>query len=328
MTETSEETPTITIPEVPSEPTETNKTENEEDKKCGSSKLVTTETEKGEKEEETTNKGATPPSQQQQQQQQQGVPRKGRLNFPRVPNREAILGFLETGNAKFSILKDSVNFEKFRVYFQVSLPYVTEKLKRVLCPHLFCDENTLWAQRHVRGHDGKGTCAPPAADPNALDFYVPLMAFATYTLLCVMVYGLAGLYSPVLVEAVATKAACIIGIETLLVKGGLTMLTDYEMGLVNIAGYCGYVFVGVCLNVVASVVLGYKLSLVVMCFTALEMACFLKRSLSVLVMRSSHVMNKRDINKGPVYSVRTKQLFIALVCILQFVVSYFLSYHY
>lgn len=261
------------------------------------------------------------------QTQQELRQRRGRINIPKVPNKEALIGLLETGNAKFSLLKDIMNFDNFRGYFQVSSSYVVNKLKRVLFPHYFCDESTLWAQKFVKGKNGAGECAPPVADINALDFYIPIMSFATYLLLCVLLYGLAGFYTANLFEKIATKAACVIGIEALLIKGAMYLFTDHDMSIVEIMGYCGYAFAGICLNVLVSVFLGFKMSMMVMCFFAFEMSCFLKRTFSVLIMRTSHV-KERNVKSGTIYEIGSRRFFIAFVCLLQFAVSYYLSYYY
>lgn len=252
---------------------------------------------------------------------------KGRINFPKVPNKEALIGMLESGNAKFSLLKDTINFDNYRVYFHINTQYITEKLKRVLFPHFFCDKNTLWAQKYIKSRNGNGEHAPPAMDINAPDLYIPLMAFATYLLLCVFLYGLAGYYSTSLFEQIAAKAGIVVAIETLLVKGALYLLTDHDMSVAEIVGYCGYVFVSVCLNIVANVFVGRKLSMILMCFFALEMSCFLKRTFSVIIMRTSHV-KQRNVKKGNAYEIVSRRVFIAFICLLQFVVSYYLSYYY
>lgn len=252
---------------------------------------------------------------------------RNRLNLPKVPNKEALLGVIEAGNAKFSILKDTLNFDNFRTYFQVNSSYVINKLKRVLFPHFFCDENTLWSQKCIRGKDGTGEYAPPAMDVNALDLYIPFMAYATYLLLCVFLYGLAGFYSTSLFEKIATKAACVIAIEALLFKGGLYLLTDHDTSIAEIVGYCGYAFPGICLSVIANVFLGFKLSFVVMCFFAFEMSCFLKRTFSVLITRTSHV-KERNVKSGTAYEIGSRRFFIAFICLLQFVVAYYLTYYF
>ena len=78
---------------------------------------------------------------------------------------------------------------------QVDNRYVVAKLKTVLFPVI---KKKRWKREELEGLQGAHAkrFAPPSADENAPDLYIPVMSLVTYVVVCSYVKGTNGKFSP------------------------------------------------------------------------------------------------------------------------------------
>jgi hypothetical protein len=106
------------------------------------------------------------------------------------------------------------------------------------------------------GPDMNVAYALPHSDGNAPDLYIPLMSFITYVLLCAMVYGNAGQFSPQVLPQVATLCfACQIA-EVLTIRFGIYLL-QAPVAMLDLLSYTGYKYLGLCINMLAGMALNH-----------------------------------------------------------------------
>jgi len=116
--------------------------------------------------------------------------------------------------------------------------------------------SSLSQQTDYQSPDGKVSYALPHSDGNAPDLYIPLMSFITYVLLCAMVYGNAGQFSPQVLPQVATLCfGCQIA-EVLGIRFGIYML-QAPIAMLDLLSYTGYKYLGLCVNMLAGMALNH-----------------------------------------------------------------------
>jgi hypothetical protein len=96
--------------------------------------------------------------------------------------------------------------------------------------------------------------ALPLVDENAPDLYIPMMSFITYVLLCAMVYGNAGQFSPEVLPQVATWCFVTQILEVLGIRFGFYMM-QAPVALLDLLSYTGYKYLGLCVNMLAGMAL-------------------------------------------------------------------------
>ncbi|XP_024362517.1 uncharacterized protein [Physcomitrium patens] len=163
-------------------------------------------------------------------------------------------------------------------YFQVTDQYVKNKLKVVLCPFLHKGHWTRIAEQVAGGLKYK----PPRHDINAPDLYLPLMAFATYIMLCGFTLGQMGNFKPDVMSGLVTKATLAWFLETILLKSLGWVLGTVDAPTLDIVAYGGYSFIGVSLSVFAHVFSTYAYH-ITWIYTSLCMASFLVRTMKRLL---------------------------------------------
>lgn len=96
--------------------------------------------------------------------------------------------------------------------------------------------------------------ALPHSDENAPDLYIPMMSFVTYVLLCAMLYGGAGKFSPEVLPEVATWCLGFQILEVLGIRFGYYMM-QAPVAFLDLFSYTGYKYLGLCINMVAGIAL-------------------------------------------------------------------------
>jgi hypothetical protein len=96
--------------------------------------------------------------------------------------------------------------------------------------------------------------ALPHSDENAPDLYLPMMTFVTYVLLCAMVYGSAGKFSPEVLPEVATWCLGFQLLEIMGIRFGFYMM-QAPVAFLDLCAYTGYKHLGLCINMVAGIAL-------------------------------------------------------------------------
>lgn len=163
-------------------------------------------------------------------------------------------------------------------YFQVTDQYVKNKLKVVLCPFLHKGHLTRIAEQVAGGLKYK----PPRHDINAPDLYLPLMAFATYIMLCGFTQGQAGKFKPDVISSLVTKATIGWAVETVILKASLLTLGSGDAPTLDVVAYGGYAFIGVSLSVFAHLLSTYAYY-ITWAYTSLCMANFLVKTMKRLL---------------------------------------------
>eukprot|EP01102_Stenamoeba_stenopodia_P001042 TRINITY_DN1092_c0_g4_i1.p1 TRINITY_DN1092_c0_g4~~TRINITY_DN1092_c0_g4_i1.p1 ORF type:complete len:353 (+),score=68.17 TRINITY_DN1092_c0_g4_i1:72-1061(+) len=218
--------------------------------------------------------------------------------------------FLTTGGQTIeNNLNKYVSVHTLKYYFNVNTWYVANKLKLLLFPL----RHDTWKRKIIKEENGAEVYPAPREDVNAPDLYIPTMAFVTYVLLCGLVLGLSKKFSPEVLGVIATTAFFVISTEVLFLKLGFYLLSNsFAVPFLDLVSYCGYVFVGIIVNILVGIGLGkYPYYLCMFC-TALFMSFFMMRTLRLLIPHSQMPTQKR-------------QYFLLLVAALQIVISYSLG---
>ncbi|KAL2621510.1 hypothetical protein R1flu_001715 [Riccia fluitans] len=161
-------------------------------------------------------------------------------------------------------------------YFQVNDQYVKNKVKVVLFPFLHKGHWTRIAEQVAGGL----TYKPPRYDINAPDLYIPLMAFATYIILCGIADVLSCKYTPDVTGAKFTKALLGWAVEMGLLRFSLYALGSGDVPILDVVAYSGYSFVGVSVVILSRIVSSYWIvPWMVGLFTGLCMAIFLVKTM-------------------------------------------------
>ena len=260
-------------------------------------------------------------------------------------------GLMNEGNVKAVENKISkfFSFGPLRYYFTVSTTYVKNKLKHILLPYLHSRHNGRWERNHLTNENGAIEYVPPRDDINAPDLYIPLMAYATYIILCAIIYGMCNAFKPDLFSIEASKGFGFLVIEVLIVKLGFYLLSNASISILECLSYCGYIFVGVCLDMIAGIILGKIGFYGMIIFTSCGIAYYVGKVLNVAILKDTGVdsfdqsmppqdpgmdmgfgmMPAPEYNQNNnVQASRMKKYFVAFVCVLQFVMAYFLAVRY
>lgn len=259
-------------------------------------------------------------------------------------------GLMNEGNIKNveNRISKFFSFGPLRYYFTVSSTYVQNKLKHILLPYLHTRHNGRWERNHLTNENGSTEYVPPRDDINAPDLYIPLMAYATYIILCGIIYGLNSAFKPDLLSIEASKGCAFIALEVLIVKLGFYLLSNASISILECLSYCGYIFVGVCLDMIAGIILGKFGFYGMILFTSCGIAYYIGKVLNVAILKDASVdsfdqgmpppqggsmdmgfgMGAPEYNQNNVQASRMKKYFVAFVCVLQFLMAYILAIRY
>nr|CAX74700.1 Protein YIF1A (YIP1-interacting factor homolog A) [Schistosoma japonicum] len=193
-----------------------------------------------------------------------------------------------------------INRLRLKYYFSVNNSYVAKKIGLILFPFA----HTKWAINY----DPAGP-VPPSDDINAPDLYIPLMATITYVLLCGVIFGFQGRFSPEYLGILSSEAFGWLLLEVLLSLFAIYILNiQNNISYLDIVAYCGYKFVSMIVVLISYITLdrpGYYFGLL---YVSVALAFFLIRSLKLKILPHAEAYPS-ECNKRRIYLL----LLIALV---------------
>lgn len=218
------------------------------------------------------------------------------------------------GTAQASPFIDRI-MGSLRVYFAVDNNFVKKKMQRVLFPFLF----KAWKRLEIESPPQPPNApipptqyALPIHDENAPDLYLPFMSLITYVLLCGLLYGTSGKFTPEVLPDVTTKCFVTQVIEVILIRFGIYMM-QVPLPMLDLFSLTGYKYLGLCINMLVGIGFGRKFYYGMLFYTA---ACISFYVLKVLANEIPRV----TASTGP------KREFLVLGCGLsQFATMWFLS---
>lgn len=221
---------------------------------------------------------------------------------------------MQYGNALMGY--GSQKFEKYvpltalKYYFAVDTNYVLTKLSLLLFPFSQKD----WSVRYEQDIP-----LQPRFEKNALDMYIPTMAFVTYIVIAALVSGIQDRFTPLSTLASSALAWNIVEILVQVVSLYIMHL-ETSLSTLDLLAYCGYKYVGINAALLASLAFrtfGYYMTLLYCC---VSLAFFVTRSLKLRVLPRNDSSYTASGNKRRIY-------FMFFVAGTQPVLMWCLSHH-
>jgi hypothetical protein len=176
-------------------------------------------------------------------------------------------------------------WNSLRYYFHVDNRYVLRKISLVVFPWAHKD----WQRIHVGddgGSRGVADFAPPVADLNAPDMYLPVMSFVTYLLCLGFLKGTVKAFNPeVLVNNFSTSLLAA-AFEVACVKGGLYYLAEHvHVSWLDLFALSGYKYVALALALLLGIALGMTAYKGAMLYSCAAVAFFMYQTMDRTVPR-------------------------------------------
>lgn len=198
--------------------------------------------------------------------------------------------FLATGVARM-VPGLELLMTSLRAYFAVDNSYVLRKIKRVLFPFLKKDWRRMEAQSDSNGQRH----ALPRFDENAPDLYIPLMSLVTYVLLCALLFGSKGKFTPEVLPDISSRCFGTQILEVLAVRFGHYVM-QVPCNFIDLFCFTGYKYLGLCVNMLVGLFFGYWWFYGAMLFTASSTAFFMLKTMANNVPRiTASAGPKREI---------------------------------
>ena len=184
--------------------------------------------------------------------------------------------------------------KNLQYYFNVNTKYVLKKIKLLLCPFIHKGSWTRMPEQVPGGFQFK----PPRHDLNAPDLYIPAMAFNTYCVLASIVYASQDTFSPEKFGALIWAGLLIWGMEVLILKTAMYLLSTPQMTLgVPLFDHCaygGYVFLHVTTQVFVNMFAGHWGYYVALAWGTLCMGVFLVKTLKRILYSQTRQASKQN----------------------------------
>jgi len=204
-------------------------------------------------------------------------------------------------------------FFDLKTYFDVTTPFVGDKIKLVLYPFAY----KHWSRKkkpgteiYMTGKDG---------DIFAPDLYIPLMGFVTYVLLYAFIVGITSTFSPEVLATTSSQLFIILFLEVVLFKSGCFFLIPPNADgprLFDLIAYCGYIVVGSILSMISGFFGGRIAHISVSLITGFCMCVFMVRTVQMILKESN--------TYAPASSV-SRNYFVAFMGVLQILLCVWLS---
>jgi len=219
------------------------------------------------------------------------------------------------------------NANDFRKYFAVSTDYVLNKLKLILFPYTY---HGSYQRASLQITEQGDVYPPPRADINAPDLYIPSMGFITYIVICAMVSGFSGEFSPNILGIVGTWAGFAFAFDVAVLWVIFYLLLKNSRPLKECMAFCGYVFVGVALNEFAQMIGGKWLLIPSILFTGTGVCVFLSRTINNILISDSTPAPSAYESSGeidPAHAEHTRRRYIVLgFAALQYIIMFTLAF--
>uniref|UniRef100_A0A158R483 Protein YIF1 n=1 Tax=Syphacia muris TaxID=451379 RepID=A0A158R483_9BILA len=183
---------------------------------------------------------------------------------------------------------------QLKYYFAVDNGYVGKKLGILLFPFAHKDWSVCY--------DSSDTPVPPRLDVNAPDLYIPVMAFITYSLVCGIVLGTQGRFTPEKLGIITTNALVYLILENILL-----FITKYVMNISHALSfwhtlaYSSYKYVGMVLSLLAFLISGKTVYYAVLGYTSLAIVFFLLRTVRNFVLEVQNMYSHDAARKRKLY---------------------------
>jgi protein transport protein YIF1 len=125
-----------------------------------------------------------------------------------------------------------------KTYFEIDNSFLLRKLKHLFLP--FLSKNTIRNDQN-QGYDVE---VPEEVSIFKIDLYIPLMSFVTYILLTCMNMGLQEKFEPDFIFKNITNCSLLTFFETVILKIGLIVADDHNIGFLDMMALAGYKYVG------------------------------------------------------------------------------------
>eukprot|EP00594_Rhizosolenia_setigera_P000390 CAMPEP_0178948346 /NCGR_PEP_ID=MMETSP0789-20121207/5423_1 /TAXON_ID=3005 /ORGANISM="Rhizosolenia setigera, Strain CCMP 1694" /LENGTH=335 /DNA_ID=CAMNT_0020628705 /DNA_START=82 /DNA_END=1089 /DNA_ORIENTATION=+ len=181
-----------------------------------------------------------------------------------------------------------------RAYFAVDNRYVKKKILRVLFPFF----SKIWKREELEpmrtSTNAEGVqvvfgpqYAPPVVDDNAPDLYLPSMSLITYGILCALLYGTTGEFTPEVLPDVTMYCFVTQILEVLLIRFGFYMM-QVSVSILDLFSYTGYKYLGLCINMLIGLV-GFGRTGYYVCFfwTASSTSYFISKVMANLIPKNT-----------------------------------------
>ncbi|XP_063699869.1 protein YIF1B [Culicoides brevitarsis] len=276
--------------------------------------------------------GMPPPQQQQQQMQQPGgMPGAGfgMFNQPIVQDMAFQYGQKLADQGKELVNKEFEKYipvSKLKYYFAVDNKYVVNKIKLIFFPFLHTDWSLKYDQENP---------VQPRFDINALDLYIPMMAYITYVVLAGLVLGMQDRFSPEQLGIQASSALAYTIVELIIYSVTLYVTniptTLRTLDLLALSGYKYTIIVAILLWSILLQKMGYWLTLI---YSGFSLGFFLLRTLKAKVLADptptagayeSYGQQNAEFSHN--VARKRKLYFLFLVAGLQPVLSFWLTMH-
>lgn len=202
-------------------------------------------------------------------------------------------------------------FARLKYYFAVDTAYVAKKIGLLFFP---------FAHKDFAVHFNQDEPVAPRYDINAPDLYIPAMAFVTYILTAGYLLGLQNKFSPEQLGKQASSAFGWVALEIIIVllTHYLLSVSSSSLKFLDMVAFCSYKFTCIIATLLVSLPLGSLGYLCVLIYSTCSLGFFLMRTLRVAMLTKA-----ADYTGG---SKRTLYL-VGLVCVLQPLMMYWLTYH-
>uniref|UniRef100_A0A336MTE9 Protein YIF1 n=1 Tax=Culicoides sonorensis TaxID=179676 RepID=A0A336MTE9_CULSO len=286
------------------------------------------------------------PDQFSQQQNSFGIPQQGRQQSPpggaptQVPpgfgmfNQPIVQDMaFQYGQKLADQGKELVNkeFEKYipvsklKYYFAVDNKYVVNKLKLIFFPFLHTD----WSLKYDQDNP-----VQPRFDINALDLYIPMMAYITFVVLAGLVLGMQDRFSPEQLGIQASSALAYSIVELIVYSVTLYVTniptTLRTLDLLALSGYKYAIIVAILGWSILLQKMGYWVTLI---YTSFSLGFFILRTLKAKVLADpvptpgAYDTYGQQNNFSHTVARKRKLYFLFLVAGLQPVLSFWLTMH-
>eukprot|EP00516_Mucochytrium_quahogii_P009130 CAMPEP_0203775154 /NCGR_PEP_ID=MMETSP0099_2-20121227/5869_1 /ASSEMBLY_ACC=CAM_ASM_000209 /TAXON_ID=96639 /ORGANISM=" , Strain NY0313808BC1" /LENGTH=334 /DNA_ID=CAMNT_0050673691 /DNA_START=241 /DNA_END=1245 /DNA_ORIENTATION=+ len=210
-------------------------------------------------------------------------------------------------------------WNKLHHYFHVDNKYVLKKSQLLIFPW----RHKEWGRIRVGDETGKAQLAvndfaPPVADTNAPDMYLPMMAIVTYILVIGFLKGTKGVFNPEVLQDTFSTSGLVLLLEVLLMKGGLYTLGGQTVRLVmlDLVVFSAYKYVLIAFNLFIGIFLGSAVYNATLLYSCLCMSYFIYKTMEQAVPRPIHEA-----------SGHKRRLYYLVACAaLQFLTIAFLGY--
>ena len=181
-------------------------------------------------------------------------------------------------------------------YFDVNTKYALNKLRLLLCPFI---HQGSWTRLRDQV-EGRFAYKPPRHDVNAPDLYIPCTTMYLYVVACCGARWAGGDFAPMYFGARVWKALFAWALEIALFRGSLSLISTGQQGfqvpLLDLAAYGGYVFLHAAVQVLAAAAGGTWAYYATLAWGSLCMAVFLVKTLKRILF-SQHQYSTFDMNK-------------------------------